>query len=137
MPQLNLFISHVTVESKLADLLQARIAQDFIGLVKVFVSSDHLSIPAGTKWLTGVMQALRSAHLHVILCSHAPTSRPWIQFEARAAHLRGVPILPVCHSGLTCAQLPVPLSEYEGIQAADPEGLRTLYRTIAAALGST
>jgi hypothetical protein len=38
---------------------------------------------------------------------------------------------------MTCAQLPVPLSEYEGIQASEPEGLLALYRAIATALGSS
>lgn len=109
---------------------------DFIGLVDVFESSDRLSIPAGAKWLTEVMEGLQRADLHLILCSQDATSRPWIQFEAGAAHLRGIPIIPLCHGGLTCAQLPVPLSEYEGIQASEPEGLVALYRSIATALGS-
>ena len=52
------------------------------------------------------------------------------------AHLRGIPIIPLCHSGLTLAQLPVPLSEYEGLQISEPDALRSLYRTIADALGS-
>jgi len=38
---------------------------------------------------------------------------------------------------LTCAQLPVPLSEYEGIEASKPEGLVALYRAVADALGSS
>jgi hypothetical protein len=80
--------------------------------------------------------ALRTANLHLILCSDDAKTRPWINFEAGAAHLRGIPIVPLCHSGLTWAQLPVPLSEYEGIQAAEPEGLQALYRVVADALGS-
>lgn len=133
----NIFLSHITVESKLADLLRKRLVRDFIGLAEVFVSSDRLSIPAGTKWLDEVTGALRRANLHLILCSPEATTRPWIQFEAGAAHLRGVPIIPLCHSGLTCAQLPVPLSEYEGIEGSKPEGLSTLYRAVADALGSS
>jgi hypothetical protein len=108
----------------------------FIGLVDVFESSDRISIPAGTKWLSEVTEALRRADLHLILCSPEATRRPWIQFEAGAAHLRGIPIIPLSHSGLTCAQLPVPLSVYEGLQISDPEGLTALYSAIAHALGS-
>ncbi len=63
--------------------------------------------------------------------------RPWIHFEAGGAHLRGVPIIPLCHSDLKCAQLPVPLSEYEGIQLSEADGLAELYRLIGDALGST
>lgn len=136
MQKFSIFLSHITVESRLADLIKRHLVHDFIGLVDVFESSDRLSIPAGAKWLTEVMEGLRHADFHLILCSPDATSRPWIQFEAGAAHLRGIPILPLCHGGLTCAQLPVPLSEYEGIQALEPEGLVALYRAIATALGS-
>lgn len=137
MQKFNVFLSHVTVESTLADALRKHLAGDFIGLVDVFESSDRLSIPAGKKWLSEVTQALQRADLPLILCSKEATLRPWIQFEAGAAHLRGIPIIPLCHSGLTCAQLPVPLSEYEGVQLSEVEGLIALYRTIANALGSS
>jgi hypothetical protein len=86
MQKFSIFLSHVTVESKLADLLRKHLVRDFIGLVDVFESSDRLSIPAGTKWLAEVTEALQRADLHLILCSQEATSRPWIQFEAGAAH---------------------------------------------------
>lgn len=136
MQKLSIFLSHVTVESKLADSLRDHLVRDFIGLVQVFESSDRISIPAGKKWLQEITEALGRANLHVILCSKEATLRPWIQFEAGAAHLRGIPIIPLCHSGLTCAQLPVPLSEYEGVQISDAEGLVAFYRAVATALGS-
>src|SRR5947207_11639850 len=137
MPKLSIFLSHITVESSLADALRRHLINDFIGLVEVFESSDRLSVPAGKKWLSEVTEALKRADLHLILCSPDATSRPWIQFEAGAAHVRGIPIIPLCHSGLTSAQLPVPLSEYEGLQVSEPEGLTALYRAIADALGSS
>jgi hypothetical protein len=137
MQKFSVFLSHITVESKLADALRKHLVSDFIGLVDVFESSDRLSIPAGAKWLGEVTEALKRANLHLILCSQEAITRPWIQFEAGAAHLRGIPIIPLCHSDLTCAQLPVPLSEYEGIQASEPDGIKALYRAIANALGSS
>src|SRR5271170_5194153 len=121
MEKFNVFLSHITVESTMADLLRRRLENDFIGLVEVFESSDRLSIPVGSKWLDEVTQALKRADLHLILCSPDAVKRPWIQFEAGAAHLRGIPIIPLCHSGLTLAQLPVPLSESEGMQITDAE----------------
>jgi hypothetical protein len=137
MQKFSVFLSHITVESRLADLIKAHLVRDFIGLVEVFESSDRLSIPAGAKWLTEVMQGLERANLHLILCSQDSTSRPWIQFEAGVSHFRQIPIVPICHGGLTCAQLPVPLSEYEGVQASEQDGLLALYRMIAVALGSS
>jgi hypothetical protein len=137
MQKLSLFLSHITIESTLADALRKRLIRDFIGLIDVFESSDRLAIPAGQKWLSEVTEALKRADLHLILCSPDATLRPWIQFEAGAAHVRGIPIIPLCHGGLTCAQLPVPLSEYEGLQISEPEGLTALYRAISVAIGSS
>lgn len=136
MPKLHAFLSHLSVESRLADLLSERIIRDFIGLVKVFESSDRLSIPAGSKWLAEVTTGLADAQLHLVLCSREAVTRPWINFEAGAAHIRGITILPICHSGLLPAQLPVPLSENQGVVASDEEGLRCLYDAIARKLGS-
>ncbi len=136
MQKFRIFLSHVTVESRLADIINRHLTKDFIGLLNVFESSDRLSIPAGTKWLGEVTTALNKADLHLIVCSNEAVGRPWINFEAGAAHIRGIPLVPLCHSGLTPAQLPVPLSEYEGIVASDKEDLLSLYRRIADALGS-
>jgi hypothetical protein len=136
MPKFKVFLSHITVESTLADTLRDRLSHDFIGLVDVFVSSDRLSIPVGSKWLENVTAALREADLHLILCSPEASERPWIQFEAGAAHLRGIPIIPLLHRGMTTATLRVPLSEYEGFQICEGKGLISLYQVIADALGS-
>jgi hypothetical protein len=136
MEKLSIFLSHLTVESRLADILKAHLTQDFIGLVDVFVSSDRTSIPVGAKWLAEVTSALDKASIHLVLCSPDSVTRPWIQFEAGAAQIRGIPIIPICHSGLAAAQLPVPLSVWEGIEAATADGIRKLYDSIAAPLGS-
>lgn len=136
MKKLSIFLSHLTVESKLADFLKSHLIHDFIGLADVFVSSDRTSIPVGSKWLSEVNAALNEASVHVILCSAESVTRPWIQFEAGAAQIRGIPIVPICHSGLTPAQLPVPLSEWEGINAASVDGMQKFYDSIAKLLGS-
>jgi hypothetical protein len=136
MEKLSIFLSHLTVESKLADIVKGHLVHDFIGLVDVFVSSDRTSIPVGSKWLSEVNTALGRAAIHVILCSPESVTRSWIQFEAGAAQIRGIPIIPICHSGLTPAQLPVPLSEWEGINAAGASGMQKLYASISRFLGS-
>jgi hypothetical protein len=58
MQKFRIFLSHVTVESKLADIVHSHFTKDFIGFVGVFESSDRLSIPAGSKWLDEVTTAL-------------------------------------------------------------------------------
>ena len=133
---LNIFLSHLTCEAKLADVIEDHVRRDFLGLARVFASSDQGSVLAGSKWLDEITSALKQADLHVVLASPAAIERKWINFEAGAAHVRGIPIIPLCHSGLTPAQLPVPLSESQGLVLADPSGFRRFYAAIARALES-
>jgi len=104
--------------------------------VSVFVSSDRTSIPVGSKWLLELMDAMARADIQIVLCSNESVNRPWINFEVGAARIKGIVTVPICHSGLTPAQLPVPLSESESIAAADPQGLRALYERISKMLDS-
>jgi hypothetical protein len=78
-----------------------------------------------------VDKALRSADLQIVMCSKESVGRPWVNFEAGAVWLRGIPVIPVCHSGMHLSDLPVPLSMLQGIECSQPEGLQKLYDAIA------
>ena len=136
MARVKVFLSHLTVESRLADIVRKHIASDFLGLVDLFVSSDVTSIPVGTQWFDTLVAALQTSEMHLILCSPESISRPWIHYEAGAAGVRGIPTVPLCHSGLRHEQLPVPMSEAQGVHLDDPAGIRALYSALAAKLGS-
>ena len=80
-----------------------------------------------------------------MLCSPDALSRHSISFETGAAHLRGIPLVPLCHSGLKPQQLPVPLSAFEGVLLCDSNripgsrsetGFKRFYRAIAEILRS-
>ncbi len=101
------------------------------GRSRVFLSSDVESIPVGEKWLLSIEQALADCVALVVLCSHESKSRPWINFEAGAAWIRNVPVIPVCHGGLQPNELPLPLSLRAGIIASESDGLSRLYGRIA------
>lgn len=135
MASKQVFISHISAESELARRLKQRLDGDFLGMFEVFVSSDRETIRAGQKWLDEVDRALRAADAQLILCSRESVGRPWVQFEAGAAWLRRIPVIPVCHSGMTLAELPVPLNMLQGIECASAEGLQKLYDALAAVLG--
>jgi hypothetical protein len=135
MAQISVFLSHISCEANLADIVEHHVTRDFIGLAEVFVSTQA-SILVGSKWLDEVTTALNKANLHVVLASPESVERKWINFEAGAAHVRGVPIIPLCHSGLAPAQLPVPLSESEGLVLSAKAGFERFYGAIAATLGS-
>jgi hypothetical protein len=142
--KLRIFLSHVHVESRFADFIQESVARDFIGLVEVFAASDG-GILAGKKWLDELTAELNGADFHAVLCSPDALGRHWISFETGAAHLRGIPLIPLCHSGLKPNQLPVPLSEFQGVMLCNPKrtssdrtetGMKSFYRAIATLLGS-
>ena len=131
MKKKSIFISHISTETQLAQNLKQRIGSDFLGLVDIFVSSDQKTIQAGSKWLNEVENGLKKADLQIVMCSKESVSRPWVNFEAGAVWLRGIPVIPVCHSGMHLNDLPVPLSMLEGIECSQPEGLKKLYDAIA------
>lgn len=137
MERPKVFISHIAEESYLAQILQRHIRGDFLGLVEVFVSSDDKSIRAGSKWLEDIDKALRTAQVELILCSKESVKRPWINFEAGAGWVKGIPIVPICHSGFRKTDLPVPLNMLKAIEANEENGLKNLYDLIAHQLGVT
>ena len=136
MARQQIFISHISSETEIAQRLKERLAKDFLNMLDIFVSSDRSSIQAGAKWLEEVEKALRAADAEIVLCSRESIGRPWIQFEAGAAWLRGIPVIPVCHSGLAPSELPVPLSLLQGLECSQPAGLQKLYDTVAGLLGA-
>jgi hypothetical protein len=131
----HLFISHVSTETDLAQALKKHLQDDFLGLLDVFVSSDLETIKAGDRWLDRVSGALADADAAIILCSRESVSRPWVNFEAGAAWVRKIPVIPICHSGFDRNELPTPLNMLEALEASNEEDLRKLYTTIADVLG--
>ena len=125
------FISHISEEAKLAVALKTAIVCDFLSIPEVFVSSDTQSIGAGSNWLSSIEKALADAQVLLILCSSASIRRPWTHFEAGAAWMRKIPIIPVCHSGFHPHQLQMPLSVLQAVQANQAQGLKRIYSRIA------
>lgn len=136
MAKPTLFVSHIADEAALALILRDHLARDFLGMVEIFVSSDSASISAGDNWLKAIEEALSRARVELVLCSKASVTRPWINFEAGAGWNKGIPIIPVCHSGLRPADLPMPLRVLQAVIACDADGISMLYKAIAKALDS-
>ena len=129
-----LFISHIAKETDLAQCLKKFLVNDFLGILEVFVSSDGKTIQAGEPWLNKLSEALERAKFEIVLCSKESVARPWVNFEAGAGWVRGIRVMPVCHSGLIPDHLPMPLNLLQGIEAGRPEGLQQLYEAIAGLL---
>jgi hypothetical protein len=137
MQTIKAFISHASGESELGSLLKTHIDAAFIGLIDVYVSSDGTSIAVGDNWMNSVVSHLQEADIFIILCSQYSLDRPWINLELGAALTRGKTIIPLCHTDLLAAQLVCrPLSDFEALNASDPQGLKSLFTKLATALGS-
>ena len=56
-----IFMSHITEEAPIAEVLKDWIESSFLGQCEVFVSSDRDSMPAGSKWLEEIDQEIGRA----------------------------------------------------------------------------
>jgi len=131
----SVFVSHISEEGEIAGLVKTMLQEDFLGNLKGFTSSDIGSIGAGENWLTAIERAMSEAKAVIVLCSKASVNRPWVQFEVGAAWMKGVPIIPVCHSGMKVDELQMPLSLRQGLELGSEKGLTRLYDGVAKALG--
>ena len=130
------FISHITEESELAQILSEEIKKSYLGMLDTFVSSDGESLPAGGRWLDIIDKALTNSAIQILLCSPQSINRPWINFEAGASWIRRIPVIPVCHSGLTKNKLPIPLAMLQATDIENEKDLCTLFDELTKVLGA-
>jgi hypothetical protein len=130
-----IFISHITREAGLAQLLKKHLTNDFPDLLDIFVSSDYKTIKAGKEWLGEIKKGLKASKVEIILCSKESVTRPWVNFEAGAAWILGKTVIPVCHSGMNPSELPSPLSFFQVVEVNKEASLESLYDVIAKLLG--
>ncbi len=128
---MHIFISHISEEKELALVLKEWIEDTFIGSFDVFVSNDEDCITVGDKWLTQIKKAIDESKVLIAICSEASMPRPWINFEIGCAWAKDIPIMPICHTGMTKSTLPSPVSEFQGINIDSKDSLEKLFRGIA------
>lgn len=140
-----IFLSHIHEEKDLAILLKTAMEEEFSGFVDVFVSSDGISIPAGSNFLKRIENGLVSCMGALYLISPKSVKRNWINFELGAVWIRNtisvqtegpeIPVLPICHSGMTTGALPQPICNLNAIQANQSSQLEFAFRSIQNAVG--
>ncbi len=128
---MQIFISHISEEKPLALAMKDGLESSFPGQIKVFVSSDPDDIPAGTKWLNKIGDALKDSTLLIILYSPQSTLRPWINFEAGCGWIKDIPIMPICHSGLKVSQIGAPISSFQGLEIESNDFSKRFFGDIA------
>lgn len=90
----------------------------------------------GQRWLDDISAALASCRVEIVICSCISVKKPWINFEAGAGWVRGIPVIPLCHSGIVPSGLPVPLNLLQAASATDVSGLKLIFPVLANAIGS-
>lgn len=129
------FISHISEEREIAQSLKELIQKSFLGIVDVFVSSDPESIDLGQEWLNRIKFSLGNCVVEFVIASPVSIRRAWVNFEAGAGWIREIPVIPLCHSGMTPGKLPAPLNALQAALATDENQLARIPRTIAKAVG--
>lgn len=142
-----IFLSHIHEEKELAKIVQTAIESEFSGFVKVFVSSDGSTIPAGANFLKRIEDGLTDCIGGLYLISPKSVKRNWINFELGAVWIRNVlslknsdseiPIIPFCHSGITPSKLPMPLTNLSAIEANNSAHLESAFKSIQKAVGGS
>ena len=113
--------------------MKAHIKRDFSGAIDVFVSSDPDSLRPGARWFDQLMRNLQTCRVQILLLSPTALGRPWIHFEAGAGWaLETVEQVPICHSGLSPSDLPMPLNQLQA-GGLTPEFVEGLYRILSTA----
>jgi hypothetical protein len=101
-----IFISHISEEAPVAHTLKDWIESTFPERCAVFVSSDIRDIPAGSRWLEEIEQALGAARVLLVVCSPLSLTRPWINVETGCALIKRVPVVPALPLGTATESAP-------------------------------
>lgn len=140
-----IFLSHIHEERQLALILKEAIEDEFSGFVDIFVSSDGVSIPAGSNFLKRIEKGLLDCNAAFFLISPKSINRNWINFELGAVWIKNkmnelsqgteIPAIPICHSGMNLSALPQPINGLNSIQANLPAQLEFAFKSIQTSLG--
>jgi hypothetical protein len=131
MDKPTIFISHITEEKEIAKTLKEFLDKKFLKTVNVFVSSHEESIKLGDDWLSTIKKSMKDCQLIIIICSPISISRPWVNFEAGAGWVKDIPVIPLCHTGLTPGKLPVPLNSFQGGLLNNQDDITKVFSRIA------
>jgi hypothetical protein len=132
----SIFISHIHEEAALGEALKS-IIEDVFGShgVHAFLSSDMGDLPPGRKWLDEITLQLHEARVIVSLISPKSLTRPWVNIELGAAWIKGLRVIPLCHSGQRVSDLPRPYHDFTGIGLDQEDAPKRLLAGIADGFG--
>jgi TIR domain len=132
----SVFISHIHEEAALGASVKT-IVEDVFGShgVRAFLSSDMDDLPPGRKWLDEITRQLDEAGIIVSLISPTSLKRPWVNIELGAGWIKGLRVIPLCHSGQRVRDLPRPFQDFGGIGLDQDDSIKRLLVGIADRFG--
>lgn len=134
MEKPTIFISHITEEKEIAKAVKEFLEKRFLKTINVFASSHEESLQMGDDWMGTIKKSMKDCELIIIICSPLSITRPWINFEAGAGWIKDIPVIPLCHSGLTPGKLPVPINSFQGGILNSKEDISKVFNRIARVL---
>ena len=130
---MKVFISVVDEEARLATVLKDWIGTAFLGQVEVFVSTVDIS--SGEQWFQRLREELTDAQVLLVICSPGSVKMPWINFETGACYINKIPVIPICHSGMSPNTLPIPLVFFQALDATAEDFCVRVMSDLATHLG--
>ena len=102
--------------------------------IRVFVSSDYVSISGGELWFHAILKGLKDCAVLIVLLSPDSVDRRWINFEAGVGIGAEAKVIPVVVHGLEISDVGHPLCNLQirSLQTAD--NARALLNDVAGAL---
>lgn len=108
------FISHITEEKPVAAVLRKYLALAFGDDLRVFVSTDPVSISGGQKWFNHIIDNLRLSKVVLVLVSQESRRREWTNFEAGYGDGDECLVIPIGIKNFPLAQMSFPLAGFQG-----------------------
>ena len=78
-----------------------------------------------------IRSELQDAKVVILILSPRSVKRPWVNFEAGGAWIKGAKIIPACFGRLTKGNLPKPYSNFQAIDLKDDDDKYYLLRSVA------
>ncbi len=130
-----IFLSYIDEEKKIAEVLKEWIEASSLDQIEVFAYSDKESIDLGEEWHEKIIDALNRSNLLIVLSSEFSIERPWVNFESGAAWIKKIPIIPICHTGMSKDSIPDPYRRKLAINLDDKNFGLTLFKSIMKKIG--
>jgi hypothetical protein len=128
---MKIFISHIGEEKEIANALKEYLENKFSKRITVFCSSHEDNLKFGTEWFTTIKENIADCDFLIALTGPLSMKREWVNFECGAGWNKGVPVIPLCHSGIKPENLFFPLKALQGGVLSNRKDMQKLFKQIA------